>query len=659
MTQEKPDPARDRLLGMDQPITRRDFLNGIAIGATAAVSGPLFAAPLPDLSAPGASPGPLPGGAQLPPAAQDAAGYYPPLLTGMRGSHPGSFEGAHALRDGKTWPAATDTGEEYDLIVVGGGISGLAAAHFYRAHSRADSRILILDNHDDFGGHAKRNEFNLDGHLNLLNGGTLEIDSPRPYGPIAAGLMKTLGIDVPKLAKTTQDLDYYEHLGLQSAVFFDRETFGADRLAVGLGRIPFKQFLAQAPLSASARDTIVQIQEGKVDYLPGLSSDDKKQRLSRLSYEAFLRDLVHAEPAVLHYYHARTMGEWGVGADAVSALDCWGFGLPGFQGMGLAKGSIARMGFTPAGYEDTGGSYRLHFPDGNATIARLLVRDLIPGAVPGNSAEDVITARVNYAQLDHSGAPIRLRLNSIAIRVRHLGDPKSAGRVEVTYLRGGRPFTARARGAVLACYNMMIPYLCPELPAAQKEALHRLIKTPLVYTSVAVRNRQAFDALKVHRVYAPGGYHTYFHLNPHVDIGAYRSPASVDEPILVHMVRTPCKPGLPEHEQNRAGRAELLVTSFETFERNIREQLARTLGKGGFDPARDITAITVNRWPHGYAPEYNPLFDPDVPEAERPYVIGRAQFGRIAIANSDSGGGAYTDSAIDQGHRAVMELLHS
>lgn len=649
MTQEKQDPSRDRFLGMDQPITRRDFLNGIAVGATAAAANPLFAAP---------SPAAAVGAAGLPPAAQDAFGYYPPLLTGLRGSHPGSFEDAHALRDGQSWPAPTDTGEEYDLIVVGGGISGLAAAHFYRANAKGKSRILILDNHDDFGGHAKRNEFNLDGHLNLLNGGTLEIDSPRPYGAIAAGLLTTLGIDVPKLIKTSQNLEFYEQSGLQSGMFFDRETFGADKLSVGLGDLPFKQFLADAPLSAAARAQIVQIQESKIDYLPGLSSDEKKQRLSRISYEAFLRDLVHVEPAVLSFYHARTMGEWGVGTDAVSALDCWGLSLPGFQGMNLAKGSIRRMGFTPAGYEDTGGSFRLHFPDGNATIARLLVRNLIPSAVPGNSAQDVVTARVNYAQLDRHAAPVRLRLNSIVIRARHLGDPATASQVEVTYLRGGRPFTARARGTVLAGYNMMIPYLCPELPAVQKDALHKLVKTPLVYTSVALRNRKAFDALKVHRIYAPGSYHTYFHLNPHVNIGAYQSPKSADDPILVHMVRTPCKPGLSEHDQNSAGRAELLSTSFETFERNIRDQLARTLGKGGFDPARDITAITVNRWPHGYAPEYNPLFDPDVPESERPHVIGRMHFGRIAIANSDSGGGAYTDSAINQGHRAVMELLH-
>jgi spermidine dehydrogenase len=230
--------------------------------------------------------------------------------------------------------------------------------------------------------------------------------------------------------------------------------------------------------------------------------------------------------------------------------------------------------------------------------------------------------------------------------------------VEVTYIRGGKAYTARARNCVLACYNMMIPYLCPELPAAQKEALHSLVKTPLVYTSVALRNWESFRKLGMHRVYAPGGYHSSFNLNWKVDIGGYRSSAAPAEPILLHMTRTPCQPGLTEFEQHQAGRAELLATPFATFERNIRDQLARTLGAGGFDPARDIEAITVNRWPHGYAPEYNPLYDPDMPASERPNVRGRVPFGRIAIANSDSGGGAYTDQAIDQASRAVNELLH-
>ncbi|MDP9065138.1 MAG: NAD(P)-binding protein, partial [Pseudomonadota bacterium] len=589
-------------------------------------------------------------------AAQDQPAYYPPTLTGLRGSPPGSFEAAHALRDGPTLPAAIDSGEDYDLIVVGAGLSGLAAAHFYRAQAPA-SRILIIDNHDDFGGHAKRNEFNLQGRVHLLNGGTLEIDSPRPYSPIAAGLIEKLGIDVRALAKRTQDLKFYERLGLQSGVFFDRETFGADKLVVGLGTVPFDTLVAAAPLSARARRGIVQVETARIDYLPGLSPDEKKLRLSRISYEGFLRDLVGVDPAVLKYYHARTMGEWGIGADAVSALDCWAFDMPGFQGMHIAKGSIPRMGYTPAGYADTGGSYRLHFPDGNATLARLLVRNLLPHAVPGSTVEDVVTARVDYAQLDRPDAPVRLRLNSIAVRARNTDAGTSAGAAEITYLRAGVAHVARARRVILACYNMMIPYLCPELPGAQKDALHKLVKAPLVYTSVALRNWQAFERLKLFTVYAPGSYHSYFHLNPHVNLGRYRSVASPSEPMLVHMVRTPCQPGLAEHDQNRAGRAELLATSFETFERHIRDQLGRTLKAGGFDPASDITAITVNRWPHGYAPEYNPLFDPDVPLSERPHVLGRARFGRISIANSDSGGGAYSDVAIDQGHRAAMEAL--
>jgi spermidine dehydrogenase len=627
---------------MDQPITRRDFLNGMAVGIGSLLSLPHSAA-AESSNAAG--------------AAQDAPGYYPPLLTGMRGSAAGSFEAAHALRDGQNWPPPTDTGEEYDLIVVGAGISGLAAAHFYRARTSPSSRILLLDNHDDFGGHARRNEFYLANHLHLMNGGTLEIDSPRPYGPHAAGLLSTLGIDVAALIKKTQQRHFYEQLGLQMGVFFDQETFGADKLIAGFGQLPLKTLLATTPLSAKAREQIIQIQEQHVDYLPGLTSAQKKDRLSRMSYDAFLRDLVKVEPAVLLFYQSHTKGEWGVGSDAVSALDCWGIGLPGFQGMQLAKGSIPRMGYTPAGYEDTGGSLRLHFPDGNATIARLLVRDLLPQAVPqGDGAENVVTAQVDYAQLDRAGKPVRLRLNSTVVNVRQDGKT-AAGRVRVTYVRGGQAYSAQARGVVLACYNMMIPYLCPELPEGQKKALHSLVKTPLVYSSVALRDWRAFEKLKVHSVHAPGGYHSSVRLNPHVDIGSYRSSKSPGDPILLHMMRTPCKPGLSEHAQNIAGREELLRTSFETIERNIRDQLNRTLAGGGFDAARDITAITVNRWPHGYAPEYNPLFDGDVPESQRPHVLGRAQFGRITIANSDSGGAAYTDSAINQGYRAVSELL--
>jgi spermidine dehydrogenase len=646
------DHSNDKALGMRRKIGRRDFLNGVAVGIGVLGSG---VAGVSAAQAAAAEPWP-----------QDAAGYYPPVLTGMRGSHPGSFENAHKVRDGRFWATHSqpeDSGERYDLVIVGGGISGLSAAHFYRAAHPA-ARILILDNHDDFGGHAKRNEFHLDGRLHLLNGGTLEIDSPRPYSPVSAGLLTALGVDPVALTKAC-DKPRYAEMGLKHGVFFDRETFGVDKLVAGAPnryeRTPgsWADFVAQTPLSDAARADVLKIEEGEVDYLPDLTSAEKKDRLSRISYRDYLATLVKVDPSVLALYQSHSQGEWGVGIDAVSALDCWGISMPGFKGLKLDPGSAPRMGYTPAGYAATGGSDTFHFPDGNASIARLLVRDLIPVAVPGKDAEDIVSARIDYTRLDRPDNPVRIRLSSIVVRARNLGDPATAKGVEVAYVRGEKVFSVQAGACVLASYNMMIPYLCPELPAAQKAALHELVKTPLVYTSVALRSWTAFQKLGISGVTAPGCYHTSIRLNPQVDIGDYASEPSPERPILLHMVRTPCKPGLTEFEQNRAGRAELLATPFETFERNIRDQLGRTLGSGGFDPARDITAITVNRWPHGYAPEYNPLFEPDLPVEQQPNVIGRARFGRITIANSDSGRAAYTDSAIDQAHRAVTELLES
>lgn len=634
----------DKALGMDRPIDRRDFLNGMAVGIGA-------------LGAAGA--GSVLAQAAAAPWPQDAPGYYPPLSTGMRGSHPGSFENAHKLRDGDFWSgegAPKDTGEVYDLIIVGGGISGLSAAHFYRS-ARPDAKILILDNHDDFGGHAKRNEFHLGGKLHLMNGGTLEIDSPYPYSPVADGLLKTLGIDPAALAKTCDHNEVYTSLGLGSGVFFDKQTFGTDAMVNGAPNRYFgaagswPAFLARTPLPAKVRADIERIETGKIDYMPGLTSAAKKDALSRMSYAAYLVNVAKVDPATVAFYQSHTHGEWGVGIDAVSALDCWGFYMPGFVGLKLDPAPAPRMSFTPAGYVK-GGSYSFHFPDGNASIARLLVRDLVPAAMPGTGAAEVVGASANYAALDRPGNPVRIRLSSICVRARNAGDG-----VDIAYARGAGVYQARAKACVLACYNMMIPYLCPEMGEAQKAALHKLVKTPLVYTTVAIRNWKAFQKLGVASITAPGGYHTRISLNWPVDIGAVTAERSPDKPILVSMVRTPCHPGLSEFEQNKAGRAELLVTPFSTFEREIRDQLGRALGAGGFDPAADITAITVNRWPHGYAPEWNPLWTEPLPEAQLPNVIGRARFGRIAIANSDAGAAAYTDIAIDQAHRAVGEIL--
>jgi spermidine dehydrogenase len=344
---------------------------------------------------------------------------------------------------------------------------------------------------------------------------------------------------------------------------------------------------------------------------------------------------------------------YGVGTDAVSAYDCARYGYPGFKGITLPK----RHRDDDQEEEEP---YIFHFPDGNASIARMLVRSLVPGVLSGNTMEDIVTARANYARLDDPASRIRIRLNSTAVRAKHVGDPATAKEVEVTYVRGGQAHRVRAGQCVLACYNMIIPYLCAEMSDKQKEALAYCVKIPLVYTNVQISNWRSFQKLGINGAYAPAAYFSNVTLDFPVSMGDYQFPSSPDDPCLLHLLRTPCKPGLACKDQYRAGRYELLGTSFETFERNVRDQLGRMLSAGGFDPARDIQGVTVNRWPHGYAYEYNSLFEPlDRPASERPCVIGRQPFGRIHIANSDADGHAYTNIAIDQGYRAISEIVGS
>ncbi|MGI9238768.1 MAG: NAD(P)-binding protein [Woeseiaceae bacterium] len=624
--------SNDRHLGLDRKISRRDFLNGVSVAIGASL--------LPGCTRTGE------------PIVDSSSAYYPPAQTGMRGSHAGSFEAAHAAVQGQH-RTAEKTDEHYDLVVVGAGISGLSAAYIYRRDVNPNARILILDNHDDFGGHAKRNEFTLDGRTFIGYGGTMFMEAPGSYPENAKQLILELGIDVDRHSES-----YHENLLASHRTgrvsFFDKETFGADYLATGEQGI--RGSIDDTPLSKSAKAELKRLFADEKDYLPGMNAAERRAVLESHSWRDYLETFAGLGEEVLAFVQKWSHGVWAIGADALPAWLACSEGYPGFAGMDLGDND---EGGDEVGDEEDRRNF--YFPDGNASIARLLVRKLIPSAAPGNSIDDIVTARFDYSRLDQAEDLVRIRLSSTVVRLRHQ-DGKRDADVEVTYVTGGGGRTVTASKVVWAGYHAMLPYICPDVPKDQAAALNSSVRAPLVYTNVLIRNWRSLANLGVQRAYCPGSFYQTVMFTHPVSMGDYRFSQSPDEPVILHMQHIPLAPGLSAPEQFRAGRRALLEMPFETFERNVRDQLGRMLGPGGFDPARDIAGITVNRWPHGYA--YSVDADSsDVawwperwPHKRRPWVDARQRVGNIAFAGTDASSNAMTESAIEEAHRAIVSL---
>ncbi|MBT0831050.1 NAD(P)-binding protein [Campylobacter lari] len=594
--------------------------------------------------------------------------YYPPKWLGLRGSNNASYEFAHMLRDGEKFDfSAIKPKQEYDLVIVGAGISGLAAACFYQNKFGKDKKILILDNHDDFGGHARRNEIELEDGTILSYGGSETFQSPKAlYSKEVVDLLSSLGVDIDELAKRF-DVNFYPDLKLSRGVYFSKSEFGVDKVVNGNPRkvicddIPeeksngrsIEAFIGDFPLNDKDKKDLIALFKSEKDYLKGMDKKQRDEYVAKTSYKKFLEEKVKLSPQAVKFFEGMTDDFLALGIDAVSCEDARVSFLPGFDKLGLDP----IEGEALAEMEEP---YIHHCADGNATVARLMVRRLIPDvSKKGKDMDEITLAHFDYSKLDLAKNKVRLRLNSTVINVENTKDGAL-----VTYVNKGKNYRVKAKKVVMANYNSMIPYIVPSMPQDQKDALSKNVKTSLLHTKVIISNWEPFIKLGVHEIYSPKMPYARTKLDYPVDMGGYHHPRDPKKPICVHMVCSPLAfaniqgidlDGMDARDRARVGRNLLFTMSFEEHEKIIRDQLQGMLGSAGFNHEKDIKAIVVNRWGHCYSYTENSLFD-DSEEAQKTIELARKPFGNIVIANSDSDWSAYMHSAIDQAYRAVNEL---
>jgi len=607
-------------------ITRRDFINGTLVAA-------------------GSSLLPLEASSQAAMVALDPS-YYPPARTGLRGSHPGSNENAHSL----AWTGRSDWGsiaklqETYDLVVVGGGISGLAAACFYQQKHGTDKKVLILDNHDDFGGHARRNEHTIDGITRISYGGSQTIVEPKHADEVVLNLLEVIGVDLQRF-QTAYDIGFFKRHNLGGVTYFNKEVFGEDKVVqhpycnypnyvegVLGGKLSHEEAAQQAPLSDKGKQQLLRVLNGGLHTL-NVPEEEMQDYIRTHSYFDYLKGTLGVDdPGVLRM--ARHTGlDWASSGTEMLSI--------------AAARSAGAMGFEPVAVYDEQNPYIHHFPDGNAGVARALVKKLIPAVAKGDNAEELVLARFNYAGLDKPGQAARIRLNSTVVKVEHGDSPGNSSDVFVNYINANQQYQVKARAVVMACYNMIIPHIVSGLPEEQAAALKLQGKSPLQYTTVGLRNWRAMKELGIGVAMSPGNMHQAVLMDFPVSMGGYECARNPDDPCVIQMICCPYgEMGAPILEQFREARYKMLSLQFDDYEKEIRSHLSGMLPAGLFDFDRDVASITVNRWAHGYT-----TGGPG--ESTR---IGRQPFGRITIANADSAADADAKTAIMMAHRAVNEL---
>jgi spermidine dehydrogenase len=542
------------------------------------------------------------------------------------------------------------------VIVIGGGIGGLATAHYLRK-ARPKTRILILDNHDDFGGHARRNEFDVDGRLLLGYGGSESMEGPKTRRTnVARACVASLGVDLDRFGKGLPPPPLPGAWSLLGSVLStpgvwrrparDRRpgALAAERRASAPAQWSASRGLhRRLPDRHGAESAPAHAVHGHARHARGKSPAEKGRLLSTTSYRDYLQSYHGLDERSLAMFDGRTLDLFASKSEAVPALLAWGCEYPGFQGVGL---QMPKAGILE------GDPYIYHFPDGNASLALLFVHEMIPGVAAGRSMDDIVSARFDYSRLDLPKRAVRLRLSSTVVALAN----NRAG-VDVLYAQGKTLTRVSADHAVYAGYSAMLPYICPDLGAAQRKAVSDQVKAPLVYVNVAIRNWQAWVNRGIHYVNNPAGFYSHLKLDYPVSLGDYRCPTRSEEPMILHLIHVPWPDGPIKDLRSawRAGRTLAYALRFGEFESHARDELTRILGPGGFDADRDIAAITVNRWGHGYAYDANLLYD-DASSAERETKVSAAPLGRIHFAGTDAAWMAYAHKAIDSAHRTAAEI---
>ncbi|HYM75509.1 MAG TPA: NAD(P)-binding protein [Candidatus Dormibacteraeota bacterium] len=626
----------DKALGLEQDITRRDFLNSSLLAS----GGMLLSSVSPaDLLARAARP--------QSESSDDWTGYggvgdY----ANSNGNTSAVLEAGHQIRDGlfDSLPADTiDTGETYDCVVVGGGISGLAAALIFQRKAGDGRTCLVLDNHPIFGGEAKRNEFVVDGHRLIGHQGSALFWPPFPHSFIGR-FYDSIGLKAPRLEYQKWGgpgpeipLARTPYLGSEPYGLYFGAKFGQ---AQGLWLTdPWGKKLEGAPIPAKTREELLryQVADPARAQVPEYRGDAISRRLDVMTLEDYLIERHSISRETVRTFLSDEGGGFGLGPDALSAYTAYAF-----DGLGAIPADGTQM-----------------LPDGNSGIARLIVKTLLPESIAGaHSLEDVSRNNVNFAALDRPGSPARIRLDSTAVWVKHDAEAAKSGSAFVAYARGGKIYRVKARSVIMAGGSWTTKRIVRDLPDDRKAAYAQFYRSPCMVANVAVRNWRFLYKMGISGCQWFEGLGSYLQIRKLALCGADSATIGPDSPVVLTVKVLYSRPGHTAEEQGHLGRAEMISTPFRVYERQIRQQFTDMFARSGFDAARDIAGIILNRWGHAYAsPAPGFYFGKDGKPAPGD-VLRAAPSGRIAFANTDLSGMPDHKSSILEADRAVEQVLN-